>query len=404
MPGCLHCFAQDSLLIELLKQHRYKVSLSNGTLEGEGAQWLKKEAADAQFILIGEDHGLAQPPQLTAAVFKMLHPAGFRYFVSETGPSSIKLLTPMVAGKDQHSLVSFFRQHPMAFAFYPMQEEAQMLKEILQTTRYAENTVWGIDQEFIMSPGAYLHHLAKQKWGKESRLVLEQYVRRTDAEMKDALETKDFSKLSMQTLTAEDFEILRTAVKSKPEAVSIINNLERSQEIYQLFGTSGYTSNLVRIQLMKDNLMKHYRQAQAAGNAIPRAVFKFGATHMYRGQSFLGFYDIGNLASELAASNGMTSLHILIAGNGGTVNNWRLINDVSTQKSPYSGKEALKELGISPLYSLMDKKEWQLIDLEPAREMIYNGRIKNINQQLRKIIWGYDAILLIPEVSASTNL
>ena len=72
---------------------------------------------------------------------------------------------------------------------------------------------------------------------------------------------------------------------------------------------------------MKRNFM-HYYQAALKHQPQPRALFRLGAFHAGRGLSPTKLFDIGNLASELANSQGSHSLHILVIAAGGQVNRW----------------------------------------------------------------------------------
>ena len=65
----------------LLRTHTHAIRLQDGALAGPGADWLARESADAQFVLIGEEHNIAQIPPFTTALFELLQARhGFEYF------------------------------------------------------------------------------------------------------------------------------------------------------------------------------------------------------------------------------------------------------------------------------------------------------------------------------------
>src|ERR1700704_5576620 len=62
----------DRLTATLL-QNRYAISARDGQLSGAGAHVLRSAIAQSRFVLLGEDHGVAQTPEFWAAV---CHAAG----------------------------------------------------------------------------------------------------------------------------------------------------------------------------------------------------------------------------------------------------------------------------------------------------------------------------------------
>ena len=68
----------DPLAAALL-EHRHTLELTAaGVLRGPGAELLLAEGAASQFFMVGEEHGIAEVPQLTAALFRQLQRAGRR--------------------------------------------------------------------------------------------------------------------------------------------------------------------------------------------------------------------------------------------------------------------------------------------------------------------------------------
>ena len=52
----------DSFVAKLL-ENRYALSVRNGQLLGAGAQVLRSAIAHSRFVLLGEEHGIAQTPE-----------------------------------------------------------------------------------------------------------------------------------------------------------------------------------------------------------------------------------------------------------------------------------------------------------------------------------------------------
>ncbi|MEO5943774.1 MAG: hypothetical protein ABIP30_05140, partial [Ferruginibacter sp.] len=126
-----------------------------------------------------------------------------------------------------------------------------------------------------------------------------------------------------------------------------------------------------------------------------KSLFKFGANHLAKGESLLKIYDIGNLVNNIADSKFKKSLHIMIVGKSGM------------QASPFKGFPATKvdensdDLKVlKPLFALVTGKDWPCFDMLPLRQALDEKKI-NYTDGLRRIINGYDYVVIIPEVTAS---
>jgi erythromycin esterase-like protein len=75
----------DKFVAKLL-QNRYDLSVRSGQLSGAGAQVLQSAIAQSRFVLLGEDHGIAQTSEFWAAVCRAAGPSGFHTMAVEEGP------------------------------------------------------------------------------------------------------------------------------------------------------------------------------------------------------------------------------------------------------------------------------------------------------------------------------
>src|SRR5687767_14530017 len=78
--------AQDTLLVRALQQSSASFAMVDGSLRGAGAERLAAAAREHQFILVGEEHGIAEVPAFVAALFETAKPAGYRHLAIEIGP------------------------------------------------------------------------------------------------------------------------------------------------------------------------------------------------------------------------------------------------------------------------------------------------------------------------------
>ena len=77
--------AQNSAFVEALQKNRAAISVMEGTLGGPAANLLRAALAEAQFVLLGEDHGIQQIPDFGAALCAELAPHGFHHMALEIG-------------------------------------------------------------------------------------------------------------------------------------------------------------------------------------------------------------------------------------------------------------------------------------------------------------------------------
>src|SRR5207253_10710248 len=74
-------------LLAALQGNRLPLTISGGPA-GRGWDWLVQEARDARFTLIGEEHGVAETAQFSAALFKALRGSGYSRMAIELSPIS----------------------------------------------------------------------------------------------------------------------------------------------------------------------------------------------------------------------------------------------------------------------------------------------------------------------------
>ncbi|HET6936902.1 MAG TPA: hypothetical protein VFI72_18810, partial [Candidatus Angelobacter sp.] len=147
-------FAQQDKFTDRLLKNRYELEVQQGTLLGNGAAVLKNAINDAQFVLIGEDHGIAQIPQFVGAVCDAFGPLGFHNMAVETGPLVGSELENWAQGPGgRNSLADFAKKFPETIAFYDYEQEFAMLQQCARAARPAKFHVWGLDQELMGSSG-----------------------------------------------------------------------------------------------------------------------------------------------------------------------------------------------------------------------------------------------------------
>ena len=118
----------DSGPVDKLKAHRLAITLDNGVLTGPGAAPLLEASRQAQYVLLGEDHGVAEIAKFSSAYFNALTPVGFTTLVTENGAVVTGALEGMLKRQDAVAAIARFNAtYPDSIAFYTMREEAEML-------------------------------------------------------------------------------------------------------------------------------------------------------------------------------------------------------------------------------------------------------------------------------------
>ena len=356
------------------------------------------------FFLIGENHGMAEIPKFTAALFEAYKKHGYQYFATETGPFTAAFLQQTASRKDMHlGMASFLKEYPWSIPFYGWQEECEILKTVVGNKPSEKQLIWGLDQEFAASPRMNFLRLKKSAKTEASKKVATEYYEMAMSAFKESTETKNPGKSFMGIVRPDDFVKLKTAFKGQPQNLKLIEALEESIYIYQLwFQREGYKSNQLRAEMMKRYFWDYYSKAKVEDDP-PKIMFKFGSNHMYRGANALNVFDIGNFISEMASQMNTESFHLYVLGRKGNQNAYNPFSqDEADKQKPYDASKYLDNVDVSTVLSATSETDWSVIDLRPIRKALFNHFIKNVNPGLEKLIWSYDAILVIPEVSAST--
>jgi hypothetical protein len=150
-------------------------------------------------------------------------------------------------------------------------------------------------------------------------------------------------------------------------------------------------------------IVRSARSASATSyGAPPRALFRLGSHHAGRGLSAINQFDVGNLAAELAASNGSTSLHVLVLGAGGHVNrSLPVLADRALRSAPYAAREELEQIGAVPFIGGANAPGRVVCDLAPLRRTpaarAAGGAL------FERLVFAYDCVVLVPEAHAATD-
>lgn len=400
---------QDTSIVKVLRLNSASFTIEGGHLKGPGGDALSRAAQDNQFMMVGEDHGISELPLFVGALFDAARPAGYRHLAVEIGPITGRRLETMMRAPDAQQQVDAFlgRYIPFSLPFFFWKEESQMLERVVKSMPGQRGVVWGLDQEFIVSPTYMFDRLAVIAPNRAARDIATQYAAASMAGDKSMIKTGNPGAELMVTATDADVARLENAFAAKPgsEAAEIIAEMSVSRDIYRLFNSgTNYESNQKRDDLMKKHFMDAYNAAKSRGEKMPKAIIKLGANHVFRGPSITGSYEIGSFIPEFAATTGGHSFGILVVVAKGTWNAYRPFGSTEADKTQKYDPLTTSEYDVFDMKSVLaaaSPSDWTFIDLRPVRAMSINGKLKGIDPKARRLVSSFDAVVVVPEGHAS---
>lgn len=381
----------EDVLIRTLKENTFSLGIENGKFTGNGSEVIRKMLQSAQFLLVGEQHGIKEVAEFTKALFSESNPFGFNYLCIETDPYVATKLENL-ANEGEEAFVHFLTEIPMSFPFYDNRHEFSLIHSAVKLSQSQKPVLWGVDQVFMGAPRLLFSQLIDEAPGKEAAQMVKNYLERAQEGFKEVISTGNPGKLIMNALKEEDFDQLLNAYSPNPGHVALIEKLKESQRIYLLwFNGKQFENNFERSLLMKSQFMDYYNTASER-ELNPKVVLKFGSTHAYRGLSYYNQFDLGNMVSELAASSGMQSVHFNISGLKGTT------------QGPFGPPQSFdRSQDIHPMVkSVLDEindSQWVLMDIRPLRPLI---KI-NESDEVKKLVFGFDFWIFVPEAFPSSR-
>ena len=310
---------QAETFADRLAINRYQIDVKDGRLSGAGATVLESALADAQFVLVGEDHGMAQVPQFDAAICALIGPAGFHNLAIEVGPTAAGELDKWVAAGDGASqLAAFEKEYPETIAFYDWSEEYEMLAQCSSAATGGKFHIWGLDQELMGASRILLTRILEQHPGPEATEEAQRLLQKNDDARTKAAKSGNPGELFMLGASDEELARFKELLGHEGNATSqgLLAALIESRQIYQNnMNGNAFDSNRQRSLLMKSNFIREYGKASETEGKPPKVMLKFGGWHLFKGINPLHNNDLGNFVTELADYNRSKSVHISHPGD-----------------------------------------------------------------------------------------
>ncbi len=375
------------------------LTVSDGKLAGPGADVLRRQLPDAQFILFGEDHGFADSPILLRAIAREARPLGFKYHAVEVGPLSVQLIRDTLKRDGIDGVHALVHETPLGIPFLSLKDDLLLAADFPDQDARGTPYLWGVDQEFIGSPPFHLKRLVAIAPNDAARAAAQKLL---DAEVSAAAKAAQQDFLLVR-YTDADFDALAAQFKGGAEAERIIAELKESAAVYQLWMHGhNYENNARRARLLAKNFLAAY---SAAADKEPKVVFKMGIEHLMLGTTSINTIDLGTLATEMARIHAKTALRIAFLPTGGHNLAFRPQPGNPATEQVYKGEEAeefFQAIGIDP--ATLARDNWTLVPLEPVRQALDTKGIEKLKPGSRAILIGYDYVITTPDAKAGVSL
>jgi hypothetical protein len=389
--------AAPSPFEDAIAKNRYSVSVADSKLAGNGAAVLRSAITGAHFVMLGEDHGIAQIPTFGAALCNELH---FHHLALEVGRSVAPEIEQFARARDGAAReAAFAKRFPETIAFYDWKEEFDMLVACANASTGAPLELWGLDQELMGAPVFVLQKILDTKPGPAGTAAIAALVREDAVDRAAAAKTGDFGKLFLIAAAQDDLDAAAAALAKdgSPEAQQLFASLLESRAIY--LGQAGpdpYASNRRRAKLMKRTLLEYISAAAKADNAFPKVMVKLGAWHLYRGLNPLGSSEVGNMIGEAAEGHAVDAVNVLVIGVKGQQ---LRVTGVARRPQPgpleLAGDKDSDFKFLAPFFAATDAHGWTLFDLRALRSGF--RKLGALDPELERLIFGYDFMVLIPD-------
>jgi hypothetical protein len=379
--------AQKLPLDSLFRAHRQPFTFAGDVPTGPGWDFLVDAASASRFVMVGESHYVREIPLFTSRLFEALHErAGFNYLALEDGPYAITTLMGPDIRANRDATFARATRYLNALQFLNDQD-LELIVDAGRISTAMGPPVWGLDQTW----GALqvLERIESLITDPERKAVASALVERARA-VETFRPEEGRPRFITDRLTREDVDALRRAVEGAPVfATRLLDMLESSWEIYAMRadGPAVYRSNDRRERYMKARFAEMYDAARVGGDPAPKVLLKFGQWHAIRGVLNWGdVQPLGTFVSELAHREGGESLHIWTG----------LVNEPGRFWTLYDSPDyvALAKAGSTD--------RWWVVDVREIRPLVAAGQVDGLNEEMRKLIFGFDLALLIGNGNRAT--
>lgn len=345
---------------------------------GKGWDHLVGKSKRTNYVLIGEDHFISEVPLFTQAFAKQMKPDNY---LCELDPWMMKLFTSRITRSTPAQLDAWVTANYMGFSFFQKKNEFGLMRSLIDQ----KVNLIGTEQVGLMSTSILYQYLSETGSPKNRKLY--EVLRDSST----AINNRCFADLSKPFFMIVPFfkETMAKLDKAsmKPEELALTEAMLRSAGIYNT------GSHRERIKLMQQHMMELYPQVIKG----KKNLFKYGANHTIKGESYLPVYDLGTTANILAQAENEDSYHIMILPKSGEQAGFL------GGKNPIDFTEGIYA-SLKPFFDKASATDWTTIDLEAVRAAVRKNKYEITDKILEKTIFGYDALVVIPVATPAEAL
>src|SRR3990167_1182303 len=191
-----HAFAQQPEPVATMQ-------LVDGDLVGAGADLLRAKMPTSQFVMIGEEHGFADSPEIALALSRAARRLGINHLVLEIGPSTDEIVTASLRAGGEEELAALLAGRPLAVPFVNLADDARLADYFIDQSNAIEDPIWGVDQEFIGAPLIFLERLLELASSPEAAAAVRSWL---DKE-RQAFASGELGSIMLMNAKTDDFGI-----------------------------------------------------------------------------------------------------------------------------------------------------------------------------------------------------
>jgi len=370
--------------------------MSDGRPAGPGWDLLVREARNARFTLIGEEHGARETAQLTAALYSTLRGSGYSRFAFELSPPIAQDIEAAARRSGVQGIEDFLRT-PNLFTFYNLHEEAQLLADIVQAGPRNQRVLWGFDREIFND--RYLISKLEPKVPAGARAAFARVKEASTNAWAQNAQTRNPDDMFILAADSGLVSALRAAWPNPDrESDAVLRTLEASLAIETAERGGGAWPYMERrAQWGRDNFAALLRAES------PKILMKFGYNHMIRGANYFNSFDLGAMADEVAALVGDRAFHILVLPGPGSRQAMLGGNGFGSVASDSVDELRAGDQRLTRVLSNANATGHEVIDLRPLRRLAMRG-LEGWNADVVRTIHGYDAIVIWQGAHAESGL
>jgi hypothetical protein len=389
----------QTALLEALQKNRLRLTMTSGPA-GRGWDWLVERARDARFTLVGEEHGVAETAQLSAALFKALRPSGYSRMAIELSPVVAQDIEAAARRNGVEGILDFFAG-PETFSPMYLREEAQFLAAVVDAAPKNERVLWGFDREIFSD-----RYLISKLGPKVPSRARASYAKLKEASSGSAMRREKNPGSEPPFLFAQEPSIVSDVRAAWPnpdrESDTILRTLEESIAINAVARTgTAWDSSERRAQWMRGSLAARLNEERRRGSS-PKVMLKAGYNHMIRGANYVNIFDVGSLPDEMATLGGGHAFHVIVLPGPGSrqavLGAGRSF--VATSSDEFDEFRA-GDQRLTRVLSNANATGHEVIDLRALRSLAMRG-LESWNADVVRTIHGYDAAVIWKGAHAST--